>query len=112
VLVLTLSTTTLIFALVDRTAVERPVILAFLTTCPGLCILRLSGLKFGLVVDLAYSVTISAVIVGIIAGVTLYARVWSPENATTVLAAGIILVVLLSAFVENRRLRLLRRTAK
>jgi hypothetical protein len=87
VLVLALATTTLVLALVERTPVESPVILTFLTLCPGLCVLRLSGLKLGLVADLAYSVTVSVVIVGILAGVTLYTDLWSPEDATTLLAA-------------------------
>jgi uncharacterized membrane protein len=108
VLVVVLAGATLGLALVGHaTALRTAVVLAFLAFCPGLCVLRVLGLRFSLPTDLAYSVAVSLVVVGVVGGVTLYAGAWSPERLTNYLAAAAIVFTSLAATVgrgpERRR---------
>jgi uncharacterized membrane protein len=107
-LVVVLAGATLGFALVGHaTAPRSAVVLAFLAFCPGLCVLRVLGLRFPLPTDLAYSVAVSLVVVGVVGGVTVYAGAWSPERLTNYLAAAAIVFTSLTATVgrgpERRR---------
>ena len=103
VLVILLADLTLALALIEDASVLRDVVVvAFLALCPGLCFVRLIGLRFELLGDIAYSVTTSLVIVGIIAGSTLYAGVWSPEDVTNSLAALLIMIASASAVATSR----------
>jgi uncharacterized membrane protein len=103
VLVILLADLTLALALVgDASVLRRVVVVAFLALCPGLCFVRLVGLRFELLADIAYSVTASLVIIGIIAGGTLYADVWSPEDVTNSLAALLIMIASASAVATSR----------
>jgi uncharacterized membrane protein len=97
-LVVVLAEATLGLALVGHaTALRSAVVLAFLAFCPGLCVLRVLGLKFPLSTDLAYSVAVSLVVVGVVGGVTVYAGAWSPESLTNYLAAAAIVLASLAA---------------
>jgi uncharacterized membrane protein len=104
VLVVVLAESMLALALVgDMTSLRRVVVLVFVGLCPGLCLIRLLGLRFELPVDIAYSVTASLVIVGILAGITLYAGRWSPDDVANSLAAALIIIAPASAFARNER---------
>jgi uncharacterized membrane protein len=103
VLVILLADLTLALALVgDASVLRRVVVVGFLVTCPGLCLIRLVGLKFELLADIAYSVTTSLVIIGIIAGGTLYADAWSPEDVTNSLAALLVMIASVSVVATSR----------
>jgi uncharacterized membrane protein len=103
VLVILLADLTLALALIgDASVLRRVVVVAFLVICPGLCFVRLIGLRFELLADIAYSVTTSLVIIGIIAGGTLYADAWSPEDVTNSLAALLIMIAAASAVATSR----------
>jgi uncharacterized membrane protein len=103
VLVILLADLTLALALIgDASVLRRVVVVAFLVICPGLCFVRLIGLRFELLADITYSVTASLVIIGIIAGATLYADAWSPEDVTNSLAALLIMIASASAVATSR----------
>jgi hypothetical protein len=109
-LVVVLAESTLALALVGETTTLRSaVIVTFLSLCPGLCFLRLMGFRFELPADIAYSVTASLVIVGIVGGITLYAGAWSPEHVANYLAAAAIILAPMAAIGRNGRTRELRR---
>jgi uncharacterized membrane protein len=103
VLVILLADVTLALALIgDASALRRVVVVAFLALCPGLCFVRLVGLRFELLADITYSITASLVIIGIIAGGTLYADVWFPEDVTNSLAVLLIMIASASAVATSR----------
>ena len=97
-LVVLLGEVTLVLALIGDTSVlRRATVIALLALCPGLCFIRLAGLRFEFLADIAYSATASLVIVGIVAGSTLYAGVWSPEDVANAIAAALIVIASASA---------------
>lgn len=103
-LVVVLAESTLALALVGETTTLRSaVIVTFLSLCPGLCFLRLMGFRFELPADIAYSVTASLVIVGIVGGITLYAGAWSPEHVVNYLAAAAIILAPMASIGRNWR---------
>jgi uncharacterized membrane protein len=109
-LVVVLAESTLALALVgDTTTLRSAVIVAFLSLCPGLCLLRVMGFRFELAADIAYSVTASLIIVGIVGGITLYAGAWAPEHVANYLAATAIILAPMAAIRRNGRTRKLRR---
>jgi uncharacterized membrane protein len=104
VLVVVLAAATLALALVgDENALRSAVVLVFLALSPGLCVLRLVHLRFELPADVAYSVAVSLIIVGTVAGITLYAGAWAPERTATYFAATVIVIALATAVGRDGR---------